>query len=94
MVTNAIFAALRTRLTAFAGRGLTRLWTAKSGAISGPVRGAGTTPKSDGSAQLPDISDRAKRWATVRHKDENNAQRRRVAAENRVALHQTLRRGR
>jgi hypothetical protein len=67
-----------------------------SEAISTPAQITLPTPKSDGAAQtiqsLP-ATKRAKRWAMVKHLDENSAARREVQAQNEAELIETLRRG-
>ena len=94
MFTDAGFVARIKRLLGLGSRGKCPSCQPTSGAVYGPVDHVSQSPRPDGLAPIPAISDRAQAWAKVRHKDENNHQRRRVQAENAASLRLTLSKGR
>ena len=75
-------------LRAIGGRFLLR-----SSGISAPVQTTLPTPKPVGAGPITQslpATDRAKRWAMVKHLDENSAARREVQAQNEAELLQVL----
>ena len=98
MNTSAGFVARLMRRLGLVSPGIGRSCQPTSAASSGPAEPVSRKPEQDGSGPTPDQlaaqTMRAMRWAKVRNKDENNAQRRAVQAANAASLRRTLAKGR
>ena len=98
MNTNAGFVARLMRRLGLVSPAIDRSCQPTSAASYGPAEPVSRKPAQDGIGPTPDQlavqTMRSMRWAKVRNKDENNAQRRAVQAANAASLRQTLAKGR